>query len=140
VVTLLQTVVLLLFNKQSKLSYKEIIKQTGIDNADLSRTLQSLACAKVRVLSKTPKSREIEQDDVFEYNESFSNSLKRITINQIQAKETPAEQSKTTERVIEDRQYAIDACIVRILKTRKQIQHRVLVTELLETLKFAVQV
>jgi hypothetical protein len=52
----------------------------------------------------------------------------------------PEEIAATTDKVFEDRQYMIDAAIVRILKARKKISHTMLMTELLEQLKFPVKV
>lgn len=50
--SLLQTVVLMLFNDAQKLSFEDIRESTGIEDKELRRTLQSLACGKVRVLQK----------------------------------------------------------------------------------------
>lgn len=61
-----------------------MIQQDG----ELRRTLQSLACGKARVLQKTPRGREVENNDVFAYDSQFTNKLCRIKINQIQMKET----------------------------------------------------
>jgi len=47
-----QTVVLMLFNDTQKLSFQDIKDATSIDDKELRRTLQSLACGKVRVLQK----------------------------------------------------------------------------------------
>uniref|UniRef100_A0A6N2K7S9 Cullin family profile domain-containing protein n=1 Tax=Salix viminalis TaxID=40686 RepID=A0A6N2K7S9_SALVM len=51
-VSLFQTVVLMLFNDAQKLSFQDIKDSTGIEDKELRRTLQSLACGKVRVLQK----------------------------------------------------------------------------------------
>lgn len=51
-VIVLQTVVLMLFNDAQKLSFQDIKDSTGIEDKELRRTLQSLACGKVRVLQK----------------------------------------------------------------------------------------
>lgn len=48
----IQTVVLMLFNDAEKLSFQDIRESTGIEDKELRRTLQSLACGKVRVLQK----------------------------------------------------------------------------------------
>lgn len=45
----------------------------------------------------------------------------------------------TTERVFQDRQYQIDAAIVRTMKTRKTLSHQLLVSELYEQLKFPIK-
>uniref|UniRef100_A0A671Q7Y7 Cullin-4B-like n=1 Tax=Sinocyclocheilus anshuiensis TaxID=1608454 RepID=A0A671Q7Y7_9TELE len=103
------------------------------------RTLQSLACGKARVLTKTPKSKDVEDGDKFSCNDDFKHKLFRIKINQIQMKETVEEQASTTERVFQDRQYQIDAAIVRIMKMRKTLSHNLLVSEVYNQLKFPVK-
>jgi cullin-4 len=81
--------VLLLFeDEKTELSLEEITRRTGIEDSELRRTLQSLACGKVRVLVKTPKGRDVESGDKFMNNHDFKNKLFRIKINQIQLKET----------------------------------------------------
>lgn len=50
------------------------------------------------------------------------------------------EQKATEERVFQDRQYQIDAAIVRIMKMRKTLTHNLLITELYNQLNFPVKV
>ena len=52
-----QTVVMMLFNDADALSLDEIAAASGIEDRELRRTLQSLACGKHRVLAKEPKVR-----------------------------------------------------------------------------------
>ncbi|CAM6082064.1 unnamed protein product [Calypogeia fissa] len=138
-VSLFQTVVLMLFNDAHSLSFQEIKDTTAIEDKELRRTLQSLACGKVRVLVKQPKGREVEDEDSFIFNEEFVAPLFRIKVNAIQLKETVEENTSTTERVFQDRQYQIDAAIVRIMKTRKMLSHTLLITELFQQLKFPIK-
>lgn len=138
-VSLFQTLVLLMFNEGDGFSFEEIKMATGIEDSELRRTLQSLACGKARVLVKSPKGKEVEDGDTFMFNGEFKHKLFRIKINQIQMKETVEEQVSTTERVFQDRQYQIDAAIVRIMKMRKTLGHNLLVSELYNQLKFPVK-
>lgn len=139
VVSLFQTLVILIFNKYDEASFKYIKAATNIEDGELRRTLQSLACGKARVLNKIPKGRDIEDNDKFRFNNEFTNKLFRIKINQIQMKETTEEQKATEERVFQDRQYQIDAAIVRIMKMRKTLGHNLLISELYVQLKFPVK-
>nr|CAH7726315.1 unnamed protein product [Callosobruchus chinensis] len=139
VVSLFQSLVLLLFNTYDEISFEYIKAATNIEDGELRRTLQSLACGKARVLNKIPKGRDIEDNDKFRFNNDFINKLFRIKINQIQMKETTEEQKATEERVFQDRQYQIDAAIVRIMKMRKTLSHNLLITELYLQLKFPVK-
>lgn len=59
---------------------------TGIEDGELRRTLQSLACGMLgtRVLTKNPKGKDVNDGDSFMVNDEFSNKLYRIKINTIQ--------------------------------------------------------
>merc|ERR1711879_398493 len=133
---MVQTVVMLLFNDTKSISYKDIVEATGIEQKELKRTLLSLACGKVRPLTKEPKGKEVGDDDVFNFNDDFRHKLYRIKVNSIQMKETEEENTKTKESVFQDRQFQIDAAIVRIMKTRKTLTHNQLMAELYQQLKF----
>lgn len=138
-VSLFQALVLLSFNSHNTISFEEIKAQTNIESEELKRTMQSIACGKARVITKLPKGREVEETDVFSFNEDFTNKLFRIKINQIQMKETVEDQKATETRVYQDRQYQIDAAIVRVMKIRKAIQHSQLMSELFDILQFPVK-
>ncbi|KAK3763752.1 hypothetical protein RRG08_065716 [Elysia crispata] len=138
-VSLMQTLCLLLFNDTDELSFSDIQAATGIEEVELKRTLQSLACGKARVIYKIPKGKDVEETDSFRFAEDFKHKLYRIKINQIQMKETKEENASTTERVFQDRQYQVDAAVVRIMKTRKTLSHVLLISELFNQLKFPVK-
>jgi cullin-4 len=138
-VSLFQAAVLSLFNDTDTMSFKDIATATKLEDKELRRTLQSLACGRERVLLKSPKGKDVEDDDVFSFNNDYTSRLYRVKINTIQLKETPEEQKKTNDAVLQDRQYQIDAAIVRIMKTRKTLSHKLLVNELMIQLKFPLQ-
>ncbi|GAA6006265.1 cullin family protein [Rhodotorula paludigena] len=137
-VSLAQAVVLLLFNstapagegeEEGKLSLEEIAEATKLEKKELTRTLQSLACGKVRVLVKHPKGKDVNAGDHFSFNRDFKDDHVRIKINQIQQKETVEENKSTTERVFTDRSSHLQLAIVRIMKARKTLKHQELVME-----------
>ncbi|KAJ5745972.1 hypothetical protein N7520_011154 [Penicillium odoratum] len=134
VVSSFQAFVLLLFNdaEGGSLRYQEIQESTGLSDPELKRTLQSLACAKYRVLTKKPKGKEVESTDEFSYNAAFTDAKMRIKINQVQLKETKEENKTTHERVAADRHFETQAAIVRIMKGRKTIKHSELIAEVIE--------
>ncbi|GAB1605805.1 cullin-4A-like [Argonauta hians] len=138
-VSLFQTLCFLLFNDGDEFTFEDIKQATAIEDSELRRTLQSLACGKARVLLKIPKGRDVEDGDKFVFNDDFKHKLFRIKINQIQMKETQEENTSTTEGVFQDRQYQVDAAIVRIMKTRKTLSHNLLISELYNQLKFPVK-
>lgn len=83
------------------------------------------------MLRKTPKGKEVDNTDTFSVNVNFTDPKYRIKINQIQAKETKAENKETHERVAADRAYETQAAIVRIMKTEKIITHAELVAKVI---------
>lgn len=138
------------------LSYTDLKAQTSLPDAELGRTLQSLACGKHRLLVKHPKGRDVGKDDTFEFNDSFSSPLARIKILQIAPSpsasssstssappgsssilggrsssgvETAQEREETERQIDEERKHQIEACIVRIMKDRKTMRHNDLVSE-----------
>ncbi|KAI9716272.1 MAG: hypothetical protein M1812_005497 [Candelaria pacifica] len=138
VVSSFQAIVMLLFNDMkhgASLSYRHIQAEIGLSDGELKRTLQSLACAKYRVLTKSPKGREVDDDDEFSVNMGFADPKYRIKINQVQLKETKEENKETHERVAQDRQFETQAAIVRIMKTRKKSTHAELVAEIIDATK-----
>ena len=77
---------------------------------------------------------------MFEFANGFETKLFRIKINQIQMKQTPEEAKQTHEQVFLDRQYQVDAAIVRIMKTRKQLSQSELTQAVFEICKFPMSV
>ncbi|XP_022727597.1 cullin-1-like isoform X2 [Durio zibethinus] len=130
IVSTYQAAVLLLFNASDRLSYSEIMAQLNLTHDDLVRLLHSLACAKYKILSKEPNTKTISQSDYFEFNSKFTDKLRRIKI----PLPPVDERKKVVEDVDKDRRYAIDAAIVRIMKSRKVLGHQQLVSECVEQL------
>eukprot|EP01137_Pigoraptor_chileana_P025945 Opistho-2@96193 len=127
-----QMVVLLLFNNHQdghQLTFQDIQQETDIPEADLRRTLQSLALGKYRILTKEPKTREVGALHTFGVNEKFTCKLFRIKIQAIASKETDAECAETRSKVDDDRKHEIEAAIVRVMKARKTMDHANLVSE-----------
>ncbi|WRX11194.1 Cullin [Theobroma cacao] len=130
IVSTYQAAVLLLFNASDRLSYSEIMAQLNLTHDDLVRLLHSLSCAKYKILSKEPNTKTISQSDYFEFNSKFTDKLRRIKI----PLPPVDERKKVVEDVDKDRRYAIDAAIVRIMKSRKVLGHQQLVSECVEQL------
>ena len=135
VVSAYQAIILLLFNglaKDEQLTYDFIKTESGLPEAEVKRTLQSLACAKLRPLRKEPQGKDINSTDKFSVNQAFSHPKYRVRINQVQLKETKQENKETHERVAEDRNFECQAAIVRIMKSRKTIGHSELIAEVIK--------
>lgn len=132
-----QAVVLLLFNDTAdQLSYGEIQARTGLDDANLTRTLHSLSWGKINILEKTPGTREILPTDMFAFNAGFTSKHHKIRINNIASREAAEEiPVSPSEEVAADRQYLIDAAIIRVLKRQKSLELYKLVELVSEQIK-----
>ncbi|KAI9483305.1 MAG: Cullin [Benjaminiella poitrasii] len=127
--------VLLLFNTHDTLSWDEIKAHTQIVDNDLKRTLQSLACAKFKILTKSSKGRDISSDETFTFNEDFTSNMARIRIQMLAPKvESEGERKNTQDKVDEERKHQVEAAIVRIMKDRKSMEHNLLIAEVTKQL------
>lgn len=112
-------IVLLLFEHTDTLAYPAIRAATQMSDVDLQRTLQSLACAKYKILRKEPKGRDVHESDVFTFDADFTCPLARIKIAQVAAKvETPGERQATTAKVEEERKNQVE---VRVYDSRRRV-------------------
>lgn len=98
---------------------------------DVTRALHSLACAKFKILTKSPEGKTISQTDSFSVNWSFTDKMRRIKV----PLPPVDEKKKVHEEVDKDRRFSIDAAIVRWMKSRKVVQHQQLVMEVSNQLK-----
>ncbi|KAJ6801009.1 cullin-3A-like [Iris pallida] len=132
-----QMCILMLFNSVERLSCKEIEQATEIPALDLKRCLQSLACVKGKnVLCKDPMSKDIAEDDAFFVNDKFSSKFFKVKIGTVVAqKESEPEKLETRQRVEEDRKPQIEAAIVRIMKSRRVLDHNNIVAEVTKQLQ-----
>jgi len=88
---------------------QDVKASTDMTDPDLQRTLQSLACAKFRVLTKIPKGRDVNLTDNFSFNDAFTSPLARIKIMQVSTRvETSKEREETQEMVDEERRHMVE--------------------------------
>ncbi|KIV92226.1 hypothetical protein PV10_06684 [Exophiala mesophila] len=131
--------VLMLFNDlapKASLSFEQIQAETNIETPDLIRNLQSLSLvAKWRVLKKEPMSKDIKPTDCFFFNEAFSSQFLKIKVSVVAGGsrvENSEERRATQERIDNGRALVIEAAIVRIMKSRKNLTHGELMNQTLE--------
>ncbi|KAK2710616.1 hypothetical protein QYM36_011967, partial [Artemia franciscana] len=141
VVSTYQMCILVLFNTKDTWTFEELKTETNIPEKDLVRAVQALAMGKQqqRVLTRLTTDRtgtgkeptkEIEPSHQFKVNDGFTSKLYRVKIQQVAARgESEPERKETRQKVDEDRKHEIEAAIVRIMKSRKVLQHNNLITE-----------
>jgi len=127
--TTYQMAVLLLFNENDRMSYKDVSSQCELEDKELKRTLQSVVDVKM-LLQEGP------DDDImkceFVLNMQFSNKRTKFKITAAVQKETPQEIEATHSSVDEDRKMYTQAAIVRIMKSRKVLKHNILIQEVVD--------
>lgn len=145
----------LAFDEMRELAYDEIRELTGIPEADLKRQLQSIAVApRLRLLVKIPMTKEVNNSDVFKLNEKFkspSTKVKVLTVSASSSASSGTKVSSTNDTtlaktvqeeefeelqssILEGRKIEVNAAIVRIMKSRRTINHNDLISELVKQL------
>ena len=120
---------LLLFNREDTLSYKEIAERLNLPDEDVRRTLHSLACSKYKILKKSPEGAPSPRATCFR-----TTTRCRSPAAHQGSGASVEDRKKVLQDVDNDRRYAIDAAIVRTMKSRKTLAHQKLVLEVVQQL------
>ncbi|KAG7191550.1 Cullin-3 [Scheffersomyces spartinae] len=136
------------FEEKRSYTYTEIKGLTQINDADLRRQLQSIAVApRLRLLTKTPMSKEVNDLDIFQLNEKFKSPTTKVKVltvsssssssgstGKVTATTADDDSLEVNARIIEGRKVILDAAVVRIMKSRMSLNHNDLIGELLKQL------
>jgi len=126
--TLYQVAILLLFNSGDAFTINEIINQTQLPLSEVSRFLK--AFIEINLLEATNTD---SLDTLVTFNKNFTNKRTKIKIGM--AVDSNQESEITRQSVDNDRKLFLQAVIVRIMKSKKQMQHTLLVKEVIEQSK-----
>jgi cullin 1 len=125
-------VALQLFNdSDAPIALKDIKSALNVDDDVVKRVMHSLACGKYQLLLKSPASRGVSSTDTFAFNGAFSCPMVQIRLPMASLSE-----AATEKKVATDRSHAIEAAVVRIMKSRKTLTHAELVGEVIKQLSF----
>lgn len=92
-----------------------------------------LGCIKSKILLKPTPGKELPEDSVITLNPNFAHKLRRIQISVITTKEREIE-AKSQSLVEEERKHVIESVIIRIMKSRRELNHANLSVEILKLL------
>lgn len=130
--------VLLLFNNDKILTGDQIQEASQLNDIALKSTLMTLI--KTKVLLMAPKdSPSITKKHRFTLNDKYKNKRQRVLINVAIESHNEGEenqhQSETQKMIEEDRKLQIQAAVVRIMKSRKTLNHGQLMSEVIQQLQ-----
>lgn len=130
----IQMVILLAFNQSESLSLADLEQTTGIKPDQLKPQMELLVKMKiVKQHKSTADAADTPSTDtalpVFALNTKYSYKKLKVNINQPIKSEVAAESSDLVKSAEEDRTFAIQATIVRIMKSRNILSHALLVGE-----------
>ena len=132
-----QAILLSLLDEKESMTYQEVSSYFNIENSELKKHLIPLFIQKAEkqpLLLKVPATNSFQSGDKISINMAFSSKNKYVRINAFQKKESKEEIEKTTEAIMEERKLAIEASIVRVMKSKKQMPHALLINEVMRSL------
>ena len=125
VVSTYKMCILYLFNYNTELTIQEISEHMGFDEETSKKNMQSLMTTKAKLIT-------VEKGK-FKLNLKFMSPLRRVNFP------VPMlEEAVKKERIKEDRSHAVEAALVRIMKSRKKMKFtdlRLEVVTLMQTFK-----
>jgi len=146
-----QMAILLGFNQATTLTIRELQEFSQLPEKELVKQVQSLLEAKLLIVkgaailstdaskdteeSKSSNNEEITETTQITLNMEYSNKRTKFKINAAVQKETPQETEMTQSSVDEDRKLYLQATIVRIMKSRKVLNHNLLIQEVINQSK-----
>merc|ERR1712166_312354 len=122
-VSTIQAFILLMFNNNAQLSLEDIASALGMDAKELRKYLKSLTVQKEKILLKEPEGKDINSGDVFRVNYDYSPLKNRVSIPLVVMQTDEKQVQEVHENVQQDRKLAIEACIVRVMKSRVSMTH-----------------
>ncbi|KAI1731497.1 cullin family domain-containing protein [Ditylenchus destructor] len=139
-----QMAILMLCNENVAYSLDKISELTRMPKDQLVSNLQTIIRLKLISLQSgdTDLTINTPDDSVLMLNEEFSNRKLKVDLSKMVAKvDIKKEETDDVQKSVdEDRCFAIQAAIVRVLKARKQIKHNQLIAEILSTVSNRFQV
>lgn len=149
-VSTLQMLILLLYNHADSYTVDEIAKKTNIEMETLAQVLAILIRSRLfyddssnsddnseganQEGDKEAIERQLGPESIICLSNSYRNKKLKVNLNVPLRAEIKQEQEKTLKNIEDDRRILIQASIVRIMKTRKTLNHQHLIMEVINQL------
>lgn len=124
-----QLMILLAFNKSNTFSFKELFDTVGVAKHTFEAHL--LPFTKYKLIDQSPPGAELfnKDDTKFTIVEEYKSKKLRVNFVSSIKTEQKQEEENTNKEIDESRRNYLSACIVRIMKARKQMKHNELVND-----------
>jgi len=132
-----QMAILLKFNVHTIWEHSALQSETMIPESsnEFQSALIALAHPKMKVLCKRPNSKECKPGDKYKLNEKFKAMRNRVIVPAFKLKAKKRESNiQMTSQIMTLRAHQADAAIVRTMKTRKELDHKDLMSEVIRQL------
>eukprot|EP00759_Apiculatamorpha_spiralis_P051415 PhF_6_TR5221/c0_g1_i1/m.7534/K03347/CUL1, CDC53; cullin 1 len=140
-VTVFQACVLLLVERapNGRVQVKEMAAQLGLpETSKIKPAIASLHLNKTyAILSKVTETGEpattkgVQDTDFFTYNDAYQNKVRKF---KVPMPSTNEQRATPQENANANRRFVIDACIVRVMKSRRELRYQILVNEVVDQL------
>jgi cullin 1 len=121
IVSTAQASLLCLFNESSVLTREQMKEQTGFPLAMFDDVLESCS-------TKWPLL--VIEGETVRINDDFESTKRKISMIMQEKRAAPAERAGTRAALDDDRKFAVEACVMRLMKSRKVMRHPDLVQEI----------
>ncbi|KAH9253526.1 hypothetical protein BASA81_008573 [Batrachochytrium salamandrivorans] len=142
--------ILMLLLQSGKQTFAHLVQHSQVPRDEVKRQLISMCVNKFQLFNKLQGSKhEFKDEDEYEFNAQFKSKLRKIRIPLVimpsgnnsgsvgmDGPVTLEEHCTIPGFVSEARNHQMDACLVRIMKSRKRMDHNQLVSEVLAQLQF----
>uniref|UniRef100_A0A1I7T5D7 CULLIN_2 domain-containing protein n=1 Tax=Caenorhabditis tropicalis TaxID=1561998 RepID=A0A1I7T5D7_9PELO len=131
-VTTPQMCTLLLFNEQNSFTFEQVMQATAMEVKMAQAIIQSLLTNQIVKCDKEVVNDEVPWDANITLNPTYTNKKVKVDLSKFTLKQEAVKDNEAVQRhADEDKKMMISAAIVRIMKTRKTLQHANLVAEIL---------
>ena len=130
-----QMLILDMFNTRSRISFSEIVDALSVPERDAASALMWLSQKKVvRREKKEQKEKGLVGDDVIFINSRFTSATARVTCFKAYNTEKVIRTDEGKDDIAMARSTEIQAAIVRVMKTRKTLDHEMLFSSVCQVL------